>query len=187
MSLMQLLTVGHTLESGKDEAPPYRLARNWMPRFGGKNSVAPTRAPKGAAKTGWLFGFLTRRDGTPAPGEKDRATSPVKDSPRSGKEIVSGMRTRSKAERQKLRWVGFRWFCSKGAARADKPSLESVRVVRNELTDSDYEVVRADERKDMFRPARPVVVDSSKNRVIPEIMRCPEDKRDDAVLVHGGK
>lgn len=141
MSLMQLLSVGHSFVGIKDEPSRYKLAENWLPRFGAVESTAPP-PPRSVA---------------PAVAAPDqRPFSPP--SPRPAAILLNGVAPRlpmdsppqtasaptpGRAESP----VSWRPLGSRAGKRSRPPlkhpelSLDGVKVVRNDLSDADLEIL----------------------------------------------
>jgi hypothetical protein len=140
---LKFLAVGQSIAGIRNEKSPYALRKDGQlpvfpstPRFAGK-PAAPEKAP---IQTDWLE----------RPAAEVGAASKV--------EIFSSSnptqpQTIPAPEQRKRRWFSFfglKWFRT-NASKADlvqsELSLEKVRVIRNDLVDSDLELVRKKRKK----------------------------------------
>lgn len=148
MSLMQLLTVGKSFRTIDDRPSPYRMMQqNYLPRFGpmhGGGVKEPTRPLQ-----------------PPRPTQPKPAWAGVQESARVvakavGPRVAQGAAKAAPGERTRgvRRWFG--WGRKAGGRRAGAQvvqgelALDLVKVVRNDLSESDLEVVPA-----VPRPASP--------------------------------
>jgi len=129
MSLLQLLTVGHSLVNYKDQLSPYRITRDIrLPKFGPATQAGSVSAPPPDLKAG----------------ARDRLTD------------CAGALTTPAASKPVGRWdlkpksgpvssPGAMHCVSSAAARLRQGelALDQVKVVRNDLRESDIEVVCA--------------------------------------------
>lgn len=142
MSLSQLLVVGKSIEGGKDTPCPYRINDDKaLPKFapmGRSISLAPP--PKPSAEAIELF----------KPACKVRPPIPAPPMPRTAPTAAPSVTVSPRPGRKGL--ARLNPFANKsGASRAPvqtELSLDTLRVVRNDLSDADLELVPA-------QPARP--------------------------------
>ena len=142
MSLSQLLVVGKSIEGGKDTPCPYRINDDKaLPRFapvGRPISLAPP--PKPFAETVELF-HTARKARQPIPAPPLPRTAPVA----APAVTVSARPGRKRLSR--LNPFANRSGVSRTPVQTEL-SLDTLRVVRNDLSDADLELVPA-------QPARP--------------------------------
>jgi len=156
MSLLRLLTAGRSLVGLNDAETRYRMtSQKLLPRFGpGKNPFcAPDRpvAPPTDACGKTEHGSASSRE--PAAMAGARVAAPVN---ARGWSILSALRLRTAALRGGWTWKLTGLLCRPGSqpVRALNPrpaklavqgelSLDRIKVVRNDLSDTDLEVVRA--------------------------------------------
>jgi len=179
MSLTKLLAVGHSIMGLKRKAAPYRMAReNWLPKFSPAGSV-PVVEPKRTQPSGVSspVGGACQVPSRPPPAavqalnppeplgcaaapEVAAAAAGVAAPPVQPVHLVQSLKQKTLG-RLDLGWK--QWMKSAAAAampklgtRLHQPELDfgKVRVVRNDLRDSDVEIV-ADERVGGARAAKP--------------------------------
>lgn len=137
MGLMQLLLVGRSLKTARNRRSPYRLRQQYLlPRFGAEpTSAAPLKAP-----SRWADSKASRPESPTVPASRREQTGLP--APRLAPQLPARP---AAGERQGFSiWNLFRR--RKPATRTLSPMqgellLESVRVVRNDLSDADLEVV----------------------------------------------
>ncbi len=157
MGLMQLLAVGHTFRGIRDTPSPYRIAKEtWLPRFGPEGSAGEVKPPVEPLKGG------ARADASPAP-----VLTPAAAVKQSGATLDASALSASRASRQKLpfyiRMVPFRSSTRfQAPLRQGELSLDKVTVVRNDLRDSDIDVVPK-KQKPTAAPVMPVESPASAN------------------------
>ena len=123
MSLMQLLTVGRSLKTVKNEPSPYKMNKEkLLPKFAVRPAGDEEAPPGGAPKPD----LARRGDGNPAAPAAADFPQPV----------VQGF----ERKRALTGWLAFRKKLRKSVPRTSVPvqtelSLEAVRVVRNDLQD----------------------------------------------------
>ena len=131
MSLLQLLTVGHSLVNYKDQLSPYRITRDIrLPKFGPATQASPVSAPPPDLKAG-AWDRLTACAGTPTTLAASKPVGRWDLKPKSGPVSSPGAR-----------------HCASSAAdrlRQGELALDHVKVVRNDLRESDIVVVRAEQ------------------------------------------
>lgn len=135
MSLSQLLAVGQSIKGGKDTPNPFRMRNDRvLPKFapmGRPISLAPQ--PKPFSETAQMF--FTARKAVPAGSVPSRPTA----APASAPQTSTGQKT---APRGLAR---LNPFAAKPVARRSlvqtEMSLDTVRVMRNDLKDADLELV----------------------------------------------
>lgn len=122
MSLMQLLTVGRSLKTVKNEPSPYKMNKTkLLPKF-----AARQPGDEEATAGGALEAHQAKKDGSPV-------ASAAADFPQP---VVQGF----ERKRVLTGWLAFRNKLRKSGPRSSIPvqtelSLEAVRVVRNDLQD----------------------------------------------------
>jgi hypothetical protein len=141
MSLLQLLTVGQSLVNYKDQLSPYRITRDIrLPKFGPATQSGPASAPPPGLKAG-VRDRLTACAETPATPAASKPLGRWDLKPKSGR--ISSPEAMP---------------CVNSAAarlRQGELALDQVKVVRNDLRESDIVVVRA-EPPDSAQTAGPV-------------------------------
>jgi hypothetical protein len=150
MSLMQLLAVGHSIVGIKDAPSRYKLQEHWLPRFGPLASTsavpapAPAIAPASArARISFGAGYWFRASDA----EPVRAAEPAaKPSAPVSVQTFAGAVSGSAEPRVAV----VRPAAVLRAAKPARPplthpelSLDRVRVMRNDLSDADLEIVPA--------------------------------------------
>lgn len=146
-----LLAMNRTLTGAPDGPSPFRLASSRMPRFG-RAEAAP--APVAAAAES-PFRRVSSGEGRDEAGGQDAVATSVLPSRPLVASVAMASRTKRRPARASVpslvglpsRWFGRRRSRDRALVQGEL-SLETVRVVRNDLRDADYEVVR---------PARAVV------------------------------
>ncbi len=143
MSLSQLLAVGKSIEGGRNTPNPFRINHDkGLPKFapvGRPISLAPP--PKPFTETVELF-YTARKARQPIPAPPMQRTAPV---------VAPAVTINARPARKRLFLLNP--FANKSIA--SRPpvqtelSLDTLRVVRNELRDADLELVPA-------QPAEPV-------------------------------
>ena len=140
MGLMQLLTVGHSLTGVKDPPAPYRVAKQgWFPRFGFSKSSNTTDAQAANQVVTAVNTGVTGPEKPVRPKLDSPPLRPVQRTP----------------DRKPLyaRVLAFPQTPRRPALlRQAELSLDTVRVVRNDLSDTDIEIVRG--RKKQTTPEK---------------------------------
>ena len=131
MGLMRLLTVGHTLVGVKDAPSPYRVTKQgWFPRFGFSKASNTTdaQAENQIVTTATMAAVAPERPVSP---KLDVPPAPPIPRGRDRKPLYA-------------RVLAFRQNPRRPALlRQGELSLDTVRVVRNDLSDADVEILRS--------------------------------------------
>ncbi|MBU6402484.1 MAG: hypothetical protein KGS61_19360 [Verrucomicrobia bacterium] len=165
---MQLLAAGHSFVGIKDAPSRYKLQENWLPRFGragpavavdageearvktggdgfarGGSAIGVTPVAAAPAEQDSLFSrtepVVCRDAGRVKPGKPERGAGWGGSAPNTAE--APGRRP-ERSSRWPVIWSPFK-SRARPAPRRVPPVLESVRVVRNDLSDADLEVVPA--------------------------------------------
>lgn len=156
MSLIRLLAVGRSLMGLKSEPVRYKLAQdNFFPKFE-------------SAKEGGLAGGIVERSSAER-NEWSSATGPREECVRSERTTARGA-GRAEAGRNRS-FFGSR-FTSRNMAKGSRTwvqgefALESVKVVRNDLSDADVELVpaRPETRRTKIEAPQPVPAQAGRSR-----------------------
>ncbi len=151
MGLMQLLTVGQSLSDARDRPHRFKLLNGAMPTFGAPGMENRKRPRRIAEREGAVTEYKTHS------GEQTMKA----DAAPAGKGMESGMNAYPTG-----RWTLKANPFKSSSSPSGQPvvqgelSLEKVKVVRNDLSDSDLELVavtqRAEQNGNVFAPATPV-------------------------------
>jgi len=171
MSLLRLLTTGRSLVGLRNGESPYRLSHHRLvPNFGQKpNPFRATTLPE-PVRTVALVPDAAMTKSVPASAPAHWAATPPPEAAEAARAEVAATEPAPsepvKNSWLKRNWAGLRsWFrrsdqpSAPRIVRAAKPavqgelSLEGVQVVRNDLRDSDLEVVAAREARPTPKPA----------------------------------
>ncbi|MEO8429351.1 MAG: hypothetical protein ABI651_19845 [Verrucomicrobiota bacterium] len=145
MSLIRLLAIGHSFEAAKSE--PYRFNKkrqSLLPKFTAKSTATPT-----AAKP--LVPDRVKR-------QKDKARQGLIATVKVGKQSTGALMLVPTAELEQRARSG-----SSGSTVQIEFSLDRLKVVRNDLTESDLEVVPANSEPQTSAPTS-ALVEASRGR-----------------------
>ncbi len=154
MGLIDFLTIGHSLTDIKDEPSPYRMSsENWLPNFSSAGATPALGTDKPASDADRAVGphVQNHRDLAQASAARElgtESTAQARKPSRTGRldpapaAQLAAKRIAVKKTKRKVRFFGFR-TSMESAQRLKQAELrlESVQVMRNDLKDSDVELV----------------------------------------------
>jgi hypothetical protein len=164
MSLNQLLVVGKSIAGARPDKSPYEMRReNLLPTFEGSPRFTGKRKEENCAVQGDLLAAMEKKTIEPAD-PSATAASPFRPMPTKNPESLfqsaPAIPALPKRRRRWLSWLLAKMFGRPGLRNdfvQSELTLENVRVLRNDLENSDLELVMKKKRarKENAKPGRP--------------------------------